>query len=130
MERAKAASHHIEGIALEVDAAVEAVAADWKKALPRWQTVLRWSDAFGARRLDTVGAKDLSTAFAPPEATLVKTEEKRVVFRVPRDLSHREARACGTQMARKLLGSITWRPISPAASFGAMETRPWSTRRA
>ena len=79
-ERAKAASHHIEGIALEVDAAVEAVAADWKKALPRWQTVLRWSDAFGARRLAVgTGTRDAAPAGADAlgAASLLDQEHPR-----------------------------------------------------
>ena len=35
------------------------------------------------RFLESIGAKDLSTAYAPPEATLVAKHTKRVPFRVP-----------------------------------------------
>ena len=69
------------------------------------------------RFLETVGAKDLSTAYAPPEATLVKTEEKRVVFRVPRQVDEKDVLVAHPTFDIWSLGVIMFMALSRRSLF-------------
>ena len=69
------------------------------------------------RFLESIGAKDLSTAYAPPEATLVAKNTKRVLFRVPDSVDPEEVLVAHPTFDIWSLGVISFMALARRSLF-------------